>query len=199
MLGLVTCLGIAPRRSWRRSVLGYLVLIPSISYFGFPATIRWQPSEAVDHAMDAGEIRKFYLLYIGAGAVATAGNHQHVANGPVICGPVLPLPCGGDDSTLSLDGTQRRTERDLPMSFVAGWLRYSARCVGGLLSRDVPLNYAILGALLVLVFGFVFVMVSSRITGEIGSSSISDFGQVTIATLLMTCPDFRRLKDDHFC
>src|SRR5256885_15793193 len=52
-----------------------------------------------------------------------------------------------------------------------------------------PLHMNLLGALLILVFGFLFSTVSSQLTGEIGSSSNPIFG-VTVATLLLTCPIF---------
>src|SRR5437667_2305977 len=54
------------------------------------------------------------------------------------------------------------------------------------LMTEIPIYAAFLGALLVLLFGFLFVTVSSRLTGEIGSSS-NPISGMTVATLLLTC------------
>jgi len=75
-----------------------------------------------------------------------------------------------------------RTERDLSMKFVAGGV--GALILAILLAR--PLHMNILGAILIVVFGFLFVTVSSRLTGEIGSSS-NPISGMTVATLLLTC------------
>src|SRR5207249_11343171 len=60
------------------------------------------------------------------------------------------------------------------------------------LMTEVPLISAVLGALLVLLFGFLFVTVSARLTGEIGSSS-NPISGMTVATLLLTCLIFLAL------
>src|SRR5437773_2809124 len=49
-----------------------------------------------------------------------------------------------------------------------------------------PLHMNLVGALMIVVFGFLFVTVSSRLTGEIGSSS-NPISGMTVATLLLTC------------
>src|SRR5262249_17680242 len=75
-----------------------------------------------------------------------------------------------------------RTERDLPMKFVAGG-------IGALILAILAfptLHMKLLGAILIVLFGFLFVTVASRITGEIGSSS-SPVSGMTVATLLLTC------------
>jgi len=75
----------------------------------------------------------------------------------------------------------RRTDRDLPGWVVwAGALGLVAACT---LTPSLGIN--VLGALLVLAFGFLFVTVSSRLTGEIGSSS-NPISGMTVATLLIT-------------
>src|SRR5207249_6823252 len=75
-----------------------------------------------------------------------------------------------------------RTERDLSMKFVGiGILVLLA-----VITLAQPLHMNLLGALLILVFGFLFVTVSSRLTGEIGSSS-NPISGMTVATLLLTC------------
>jgi uncharacterized oligopeptide transporter (OPT) family protein len=75
-----------------------------------------------------------------------------------------------------------RTDRDLSMKFVG------VGCVlllaGIMLAPSLHMNF--LGALMILAFGFLFVTVSSRITGEVGSTS-NPISGMTVATLLLTC------------
>ncbi|HZR17192.1 MAG TPA: OPT/YSL family transporter, partial [Verrucomicrobiae bacterium] len=78
-----------------------------------------------------------------------------------------------------------RTERDLSMKFVVGGL--VALVLAILFSSSLHMN--VLGAVLIVVFGFLFVTVSSRLTGEIGSSS-NPISGMTVATLLLTCLAF---------
>ena len=75
-----------------------------------------------------------------------------------------------------------RTERDLSMKFVGGGI--VALMLAILAARTLHMNF--LGAALIVVFGFLFVTVSSRLTGEIGSSS-NPISGMTVATLLLTC------------
>jgi uncharacterized oligopeptide transporter (OPT) family protein len=75
-----------------------------------------------------------------------------------------------------------RTDRDLDSRFVFGGLGLLVLAI--LLSPSLHMN--LLGALLIVVFGFLFVTVSSRLTGEIGSSS-NPISGMTVATLLLTC------------
>ena len=75
-----------------------------------------------------------------------------------------------------------RTERDLSMKFVAAGI--VALILAILAAPSLHMN--ILGAVLIVVFGFLFVTVSSRLTGEIGSSS-NPISGMTVATLLLTC------------
>jgi hypothetical protein len=76
-----------------------------------------------------------------------------------------------------------RTDRDLSMKFVGIGIIVLIAAV--MLAREA-LHMNILGALLIIVFGFLFVTVSSRLTGEIGSSS-NPISGMTVATLLFTC------------
>jgi uncharacterized oligopeptide transporter (OPT) family protein len=75
-----------------------------------------------------------------------------------------------------------RTERDLSMKFVATGVVILIAAI--LAARTLHMN--LLGAILIVVFGFLFVTVSSRLTGEIGSSS-NPISGMTVATLLFTC------------
>ena len=81
----------------------------------------------------------------------------------------------------------RRTDRDIPLPFV---LIGSVLLVIGLMAvPQLGLGFGytgVAGAVMIMVFGFLFVTVSSRLTGEIGSSS-NPISGMTVATLLLTC------------
>lgn len=151
-------------------LLAFVVLIPLIATFGGPEIA----------AMDPHALRNQYVLYIGAGAVATGG---FIALGRSIPTIVSAFrrglgSIGGDAAPVKL----LRTERDLSMKIVLGG---SAALAVAIFAAPV-LDINLVTAVLVILFGFFFVTVSSRITGEIGSSS-NPISGMTIATLLLTC------------
>lgn len=152
-------------------LLAFVVLIPLIAMFS--------PEAAT---MSAGDIRGAYVLYIGAGAVATGGFISLGRSLPTI---VSAFRRGLANMRTGSGGAKAevvRTEQDLPMTIVLGG---SLAIVVAIFAAPV-LNIDFVTALLVVVFGFFFVTVSSRITGEIGSSS-NPISGMTIATLLLTC------------
>lgn len=175
-------------------VLAYLVLIPLIKYFGDAVQSPLAPATAKRISeMGPHDIRGEYILYIGAGAVATAGVISLFRSLPTIWSGLksgltdLMGGRGGNDSVIA------RTDRDLSMKWVViGVLALIAAIMLspqlGLFLFDDPL-VSLLGALLVIVLGFLFVTVSSRLTGEIGSSS-NPISGMTVATLLITCVVF---------
>ena len=132
--------------------------------------------------MGPQEVRSAYVLYIGAGAVA--------AGGIISLFRSLPLILHGLRAGLSDFGAVAaqaraialRTEQDLSMKFVG--LGCLALVLAIWLAPALKMN--IVGAILIVVFGFLFVTVSSRLTGEIGSSS-NPISGMTVATLLLTC------------
>src|SRR5207247_7263134 len=77
-----------------------------------------------------------------------------------------------------------RTDQDLSMKFVLGGIIVLLLAI--MIAPQLNLRGNILGALLIVGFGFLFVTVSSRLTGEIGSSS-NPLSGITVATLLLTC------------
>jgi len=162
-------------------VLGYLVLIPLIKFFGEGMTGVLSPGTKPISDMSPGDMRSAYLLYIGAGAVAAGGIISLVKSLPTILHGVRS---GLSDfkRAATAHASVLRTERDLSMKFVAAGV--GALILAILLAR--PLHMNILGAILIVVFGFLFVTVSSRLTGEIGSSS-NPISGMTVATLLLTC------------
>ncbi|MBI5388702.1 MAG: oligopeptide transporter, OPT family [Verrucomicrobia bacterium] len=161
--------------------LSYLLLIPLIKFFGEGMSAAVPPGLVPIKDMDPHAIRGAYVLYIGAGAVAAGGIISLLRSLPII---LHGLRSGLSDFKLAAGapGSVVRTERDLPMTFVAvGCLAL----VGAILAaRTLEMN--LLGAVLIVLFGFLFVTVSSRLTGEIGSSS-NPISGMTVATLLLTC------------
>ncbi|HEY5895180.1 MAG TPA: oligopeptide transporter, OPT family [Chthoniobacterales bacterium] len=160
-------------------VMSYLLLIPMIKFFGENMTAVLPPGDAPISEMSGGAIRGAYVLYIGAGAVAAGGIVSLIRAIPTIWHGIKSSisdfsPRGGHGNL--------RTQRDLPMKLVL------IGCVVLLaaITFATPLHMNLLGALLILVCGFIFVTVSSRLTGEIGSSS-NPISGMTIATLLLTC------------
>ena len=166
-------------------VLSYLVLIPLIRFFGDGLAAPLAPGgEKLVRDMGPGAIRNAYLLYIGAGAVAAGGLISLVRSLPTIWKGIRH---GLADllGTGKGDGARERTARDLPLK----WVLAGAFALVAWISVAKPLQMNPVGALLVVLLGFLFVTVSSRLTGEVGSSS-NPISGMTIATLLLTCLAF---------
>src|SRR5580765_8206788 len=154
-------------------VLSYLVLIPAIKFFGDNVTGPLAPGTIPISQMGPDDIREAYILYIGAGAVAAGGIISLFRSIPTIWH--------------GLRGDVPRTDRDLSMRVVIiGCLAIIAVIMA---VPQLHLRGNLLGAFLIVLFSFMFVTVSSRLTGEIGSSSTPISG-MTVATLLLTCLAF---------
>jgi len=165
-------------------VLSYLILIPAISFFGSglnePLLVH---NGMLIRDMSPDQIRNAYVLYIGAGAVATGGLISLIRSLPTIIGAFKR----GVESLKASRGHEGgpkllRTEQDLPITVV---LVGSVLLVLAIFLAP-PLQVNFISAVLIVIFGFFFVTVSARITGEIGSSSNPISGMV-VATLLVTC------------
>jgi putative OPT family oligopeptide transporter len=164
-----------------------LLIVPMIAYFGngLPAALAPVAQERIAE-MDPASIAKTYGRYIGAGAVATGGILSMMNALPLIItsitGSLRDLRAGKQQQA----GGVPRTERDLPMWVVVfGSLALVlAVAASYLIPTDLPGR--LLGGVMVVLFGFLFVTVSSRITGVIGSSS-NPISGMTIATLLLVC------------
>ncbi|MDQ3119105.1 MAG: oligopeptide transporter, OPT family [Verrucomicrobiota bacterium] len=164
-------------------VLAYLVLIPAIKFFGEKSGVIIPPGTTPIGEMGPNDIRGAYVLYIGAGAVAAGGIISLFRSLPTIWhglrGGLADIR-GGRGTSESVP----RTDQDLPMKFVlCGVLALIAMIMA---VPQLNLQWNILGAILIVAFGFLFVTVSSRLTGEIGSSS-NPISGMTVATLLLTC------------
>ncbi len=162
--------------------LAYLVLIPLIKFFGDPIPGILAPGTIPISEMGPGQIRQAYILYIGAGAVTAGGLISLVRSLPTIwhglkAGLKDVRGGGADKSALVV-----RTDQDLSMKVVGIGLIVLLAAI----TMAPQLHMNLLGAFLIAAFGFLFVTVSSRLTGEIGSSS-NPISGMTVATLLLTC------------
>jgi putative OPT family oligopeptide transporter len=165
-------------------VLSFLILIPAIKIFGENLGEAMFPASMLIKDMDPNQVRNAYVLYIGAGAVATGGIISLIRSFPTIISAFRRgFRTFLDSRRAVVDKTETlRTERDLPMSVVVFG---SIGLVIAIWLAPV-LHINALSAVLIVLFGFFFVTVSSRITGEIGSSS-NPISGMTVATLLITC------------
>jgi putative OPT family oligopeptide transporter len=167
-------------------VLSYLVLIPLIKFFGDRLGEPLAPGTKPISEMSHNDVRSAYILYIGAGAVAMGGLVSLLRSLPTIWHGIKlgVLDIAGSRKAASA-AVGERTSQDLPMKFVlVGIVALLAA-----ITFAAPLKMNLLGAGLIVLLGFLFVTVSSRLTGEIGSSSNPVSG-MTIATLLITCLAF---------
>jgi putative OPT family oligopeptide transporter len=160
--------------------IAWLVIIPIIRMIGVGRAEPIFPAAVPIDAMTPSDIWNNYIRYIGAGAVAFGGLVTLARAIPTIvrsfgAGFREVARRGGDDRDVP------RTDRDIPMKYVA--LGALAMALLTWLLPQIPVNAV--GALLIVVFGFFFVTVSSRLTGVVGSSSNPASG-MTIATLLAT-------------
>jgi putative OPT family oligopeptide transporter len=167
-------------------VLSYLVLIPAIKFFGESSAAIIPPGTAPIAGMSPDDVREAYILYIGAGAVAAGGIISMVRSLPLIW---HGIKSGLADlrGTRHRDGVAQRTDKDLSMKVVVGGVIALVLLI--MVAPQLHLQWNLLGAFLIVAIGFLFVTVSSHLTGEIGSSSCPISG-MTVATLLLTCLAF---------
>ena len=162
------------------SLVGWMALIPLICLFGadtwmYPAEVGTTIGQLYESG-GASAIWSSYLRYIGAGAIATGGIISLIKSFPLIVTTFRDAIKGMKNGK---NTSSARTAQDLPMSLVLGGI--AAMIVIIWLVPAIPVN--LLGALLIVVFGFFFATVSSRMVGLIGSSNNPVSG-MAIATLL---------------
>jgi putative OPT family oligopeptide transporter len=162
-------------------VMAYLVLIPAIMFFGEHLGGVLAPGTIPIADMGPGDVRNAYVLYIGAGAVAAGGIISLVRALPLIMSSIRH---GMGDFAASRKGavSSARTEQDLSLKFVG----IGIVVLLAVIMAAPSLHMNLLGALLIVLLGALFVTVSSRLTGEIGSTS-NPISGMTIATLMLTC------------
>ena len=176
-------------------VLSWLVLLPLLSLLGAAINTPFPPIHPamtnnpatglpfLIREMSPGQIWSAYIRYIGAGAV--------LASGLITLGRTLPTIVSSAREGLKgfggAAGSAARTERDIPITIVLGGSLLLAIFLA--VMPGLPTQGNILVSILVVLFGFFFATVSSRITGLIGSSS-NPISGMTIATLIITCVIF---------
>jgi putative OPT family oligopeptide transporter len=175
-------------------VLSWLVLLPLLSILGAYIPVPFPPihpnfanNPATGQAfkileMSPTQLWSAYIRYIGAGAVLAAGLITLARTLPTI---IASAREGIKDFGAAAGGsTKLRTERDMPtVAVLVGSLLLAVFLAA---APKMPMQGNFLAAILVIVFGFLFVTVSSRITGLIGTSS-NPISGMTIATLILTC------------
>ena len=163
------------------SLIGWMVIIPLICLFG-PDTWMYPAAEGTTIAQlyangGAAAIWSTYVKYIGAGAIATGGIISLIKSLPLIVTTFR-------DSMKSMKGSKNtsteRTAQDLPMQFIL--LGIVAMVFIIWIVPAIPVT--LLGAFIIVVFGFFFATVSSRMVGLVGSSNNPVSG-MDIATLLI--------------
>jgi putative OPT family oligopeptide transporter len=169
-------------------VLSWLVLLPLLSILGNYLTVPFPPVPAsglrIDQ-MSPNQLWSAYIRYTGAGAVLAAGIITLIRTLPTIVSSFRESV--KDFSAKGAAGARARTERDLPMLIVLVGTVLLALFLA--VAPGLPTQGNIVTSVLVIVFGFFFVTVSSRIVGLIGSSS-NPISGMTIATLILTCTIF---------
>lgn len=155
--------------------IAYFGLIPLIKFFGSGAAAAVFPATVPIAEMTASAIRGEYIRYIGAGAVAAGGFISLGKSIPIIFRSMKAAFSGMKSSGENV----KRTDKDLPMTWVIG-----GAALVFLLSWLLPITgIHPVGALLAVLFSFLFSVVSARICGIIGASNNPVSG-MTIATLL---------------
>jgi putative OPT family oligopeptide transporter len=169
-------------------VLSWLVLLPLLSILGNYMTVPFPPVPAsglrIDQ-MSAQQLWSAYIRYTGAGAVLAAGLITLARTLPTIVASFRESV--KEFGAAAGAGGRLRTDRDMPLTVVlVGSL---ALAIFLAVTPGMPMQWNFLAAILIVIFGFFFVTVSSRITGLIGNSS-NPISGMTIATLIMTCSIF---------
>ena len=178
-------------------VFSWLVLMPAIYFFGSHMPGPIYPGTVPIHDMGPSDLWRTYVRPMGAGAVAAAGLLTLLRTLPTIVSALRgSLKAKGAGNSDQRTGEQvSRTSHDLPNSVVYGgsallialmWAFLEFKPVPG---AQVGALANLAAALLIVVFGFLFVTVSARIVGIVGSSA-SPVSGMTIATLMATTAIF---------
>jgi putative OPT family oligopeptide transporter len=177
-------------------VISWLVIMPAIKFFGsLSGSVALYPSTIPIGQMTPDQLYGSYIRSIGAGAVAASGLITLIKTLPTI---LSALTAGIKDiraKQAAAAAAVNRTERDMSMRVVLIGSAVIVAMVWALLKfKPIPgamtSGFAdFLAAIFVVVFGFLFVTVASRISGLIGNSS-NPISGMTIATLMATCAVF---------
>src|SRR3989441_1501226 len=162
------------------SLLASLILVPIIVLFGSGASEPVAPATELIRNMQPADVWDQYVRHIGAGAVATGGIFGLIRALPVILSSIRASArslTGGAAQAASV-----RTDRHTTTPVLV----IGALGIVGFITALPLFKMNLLGAVLILVLGFLFSVVSSRITGEVGSTS-SPLSGMTIGVLMATC------------
>lgn len=165
-------------------LMAFLVLIPLINYFGSGVAYPVSPESAhLIRDMGIYQLRNSYITFIGAGAIATSGLFSLLRTVPAIWQSVLS---GYADLKASNTWRDRgvRTDWDIPIKWVL--LGVSMILVFILIIPSIGFHLNIPATVLVVILGFIYVSVSARLTGELGSSS-NPLTAFSVGSLLVTC------------
>src|SRR2546422_62023 len=173
--------------------LAYVVLMPAIKLFGSAMTEPMFGTTKLIRDMSAGEIRSAFVFYIGAGAVASAGIIALARSLPTIVGA---FRAGFADMRASRLGqavaAKLRTDDDLPISLTV----FGSIVLAIVIALLPQIGVNLLGGFLIIIFGFFFTTVSSRICGQVGSSA-NPISGMTIAALIAISFIFLLLGWNH--
>ena len=160
-------------------IIGWFVLIPAIVTFGGD-TILYPGADTIANLYAQGgasAIWSNYIRYIGAGAVAAGGIISLIMSMPLIVSTFVDAIKGIKEGK---DNANIRTEQDLDMRFIGAGVLLMIIIIW--LLPQIPVT--LIGAALIVLFGFFFGAVSSRMVGLVGSSNNPVSG-MAIATLLI--------------
>jgi len=175
------------------SALSVLIIIPIINAWGSGLNVPFYPdTEQLIRDMSSGELRDRYVRYIGAGAVATGGIITLIKSIPTM---IESFRIGLSKLKSGAAVVAERYDRDLSLKTVGLFLAAILAVltvVPGILGYIDSIFVRLVASLLIAVFAFFFVTVSSRIVGLVGVTSNPTSG-MTIATLLGTSTVFLAL------
>ena len=160
-------------------LLSWFVIMPIIALFGGNEIIF--PGSSAISGLDPSTLWGTYVRYIGAGAVATGGIISLVKSGPMIIRTFKATMASLSKKKKPTTVSNLRTDANLPMPIVLIGIAIVILAIW--LVPIFPVN--LLGAIIIVIFGFFFAAVSSRMVGLIGSSNNPVSG-MAIATLIIT-------------
>src|SRR6266478_4982370 len=175
-------------------VFAWLVVMPAIKFFGGHLTQPLYPGTMLISDMTSDDMWKAYIRPIGAGAVAASGLITLLKTAPTI---IAALRAGAKDLAkgAAAAASEKRTDNDLSLKIALGGVVLVLFMIWAMLTfKPVPGTHTgfwanVAAAIFIVIFGFLFVTVSSRITGLIGTSS-NPISGMAIATLMATCAVF---------
>jgi len=160
-------------------LLAWIVIIPLIGFFGGPLATAIFPSATPVGELGAWGVWTDYIQYIGAGALTVGGLVEFFKALPALRGAFKGAFASINSKRKNSD--LQRTDKDMPFAYLI--VIFIAVVVLMAILPYIPVG--ILGAALIAVFGFLFVAISSRIVGIVGSSA-NPISGMTIATIFFS-------------